>query len=91
MDIFRQIFGGLLQKIHGEKMPIMQYFLKKLLINPIRATCPINGIVLDPFSGTGSTVYTALKLNRRGLGIDLCEQYNDIARQRMKEICGNLF
>lgn len=66
-------------------------FPEELLMNPIRATCPVNGIVLDPFSGTGSTVYTALKLNRRGLGIDLCEQYNNIARQRMKEICGNLF
>jgi DNA modification methylase len=66
-------------------------FPEELLINPIRATCPINGIVLDPFSGTGSTVYTALKLNRRGFGIDLCEQYNNIARQRMGEICGNLF
>jgi site-specific DNA-methyltransferase (adenine-specific) len=65
-------------------------FPEELLINPIRATTPINGIVLDPFSGTGSTVYTAVKLNRRGIGIDLSEQYNKTAKKRMKELCKNL-
>jgi DNA modification methylase len=58
-------------------------FPEELLVNPIKATCPVNGIVLDPFSGTGSTVYTAVKLHRRGLGIDLSEQYNELARKRM--------
>jgi DNA modification methylase len=66
-------------------------FPEELLINPIRATCPIDKIVLDPFSGTGSTVYTAVKLNRRGIGIDLSARYNDIAQKRMKEICIDLF
>jgi DNA modification methylase len=66
-------------------------FPEELLLNPIRATCPVDGIVLDPFSGTGSTVYTAVKLNRRGIGIDLSVYYNDIARKRMKEVCESLF
>jgi DNA modification methylase len=66
-------------------------FPEELLVNPIKATCPANGIVLDPFSGTGSAVCAALKLNRRGLGIDLSEHYNDIARKRMREICPSLF
>lgn len=58
-------------------------FPEELLLNPIKATCPENGIVLDPFSGTGSTVATALKLNRRGIGIDLSEQYNEVAKRRI--------
>ena len=60
-------------------------FPEELLVNPIKATCPVHGIVLDPFSGTGSTIYTALTLHRRGLGIDLSEQYNEIARKRLLE------
>ncbi|MBU3661553.1 MAG: site-specific DNA-methyltransferase [Flavobacteriales bacterium] len=60
-------------------------FPEELLINPIKATCPENGIVLDPFSGTGSSVATALKLNRRGIGIDLSEKYNEIAKNRIYE------
>lgn len=60
-------------------------FPEELLLNPIKATCPEKGIVLDPFSGTGSTVATALKLNRRGIGIDLSQQYNDVAKRRIEE------
>lgn len=32
-------------------------------------------IVLDPFSGVGSTVYCSVKLGRRGLGIELKKSY----------------
>jgi site-specific DNA-methyltransferase (adenine-specific) len=66
-------------------------FPEELLLNPIKATCPDNGIVLDPFSGTGSTVCSAIRLNRRGIGIDLSEQYNETAKKRMKDICKDLF
>lgn len=61
-------------------------FPEELLLNPIKATCPENGVVLDPFSGTGSTVTTALKLNRKGIGIDLSNKYNEIAENRINEI-----
>jgi DNA modification methylase len=60
-------------------------FPEELLINPIKATCPANGLVLDPFSGTGSSVCAAVRLNRRGIGIDLSEAYNGIARKRIEE------
>lgn len=66
-------------------------FPEELLLSPIKATCPENGIVLDPFSGTGSTVCAAVRLNRSGIGIDLSEEYNDIARKRIKDICKDLF
>ena len=58
-------------------------FPEELLLNPIKATSRKNGIVLDPFSGTGSTVVTALKLGRKGVGIDLSSKYNDIAKKRI--------
>jgi DNA modification methylase len=58
-------------------------FPEELLLNPIKATSRKNGIVLDPFSGTGSTVVTALKLGRKGVEIDLSSKYNDIAKKRI--------
>ena len=58
-------------------------FPEELLQNPILATCPHNGIVLDTFSGTGSTVAAALKLGRKGIGIDLSNKYIDIAKRRV--------
>lgn len=58
-------------------------FPEELLRIPILSTCPEDGLVLDPFSGTGSTVDAAVKLGRRGIGIDLSRQYTEIAEKRL--------
>lgn len=59
---------------------------EELLRIPISATTPKNGIVLDPFSGTGTTVAAALKLGRRGVGIELSPEYLRISQQRINSI-----
>lgn len=62
-------------------------FPEELLKTPILSTCPVNGIVLDPFSGTGSTVKAAVRLGRRGIGIDLSGQYTELAIKRLADSC----
>ncbi|MBU0778127.1 site-specific DNA-methyltransferase, partial [Patescibacteria group bacterium] len=42
------------------------------------------GIVLDPFSGSGTTALTALKLDRRFVGIDSNPEYVKMAYGRVK-------
>jgi len=42
-----------------------------------------NDIVLDPFNGAGTTTLVAWKLNRRFIGIDVSQQYCDMALQRL--------
>lgn len=42
-------------------------------------------IVLDPFLGSGTTVLAALETNRRYIGIELMEQYAELARNRVQE------
>ncbi len=49
---------------------------------PIIATCPIDGIVLDPFCGTGTTALVAFELGRKSIGIDTSEDYIIQARRR---------
>lgn len=49
---------------------------------PIVATCPENGVVLDPFSGTGTTMFVAHRLGRKSIGIDISEEYIEASRQR---------
>lgn len=61
-------------------------FPEELLKTPILSTCPVDGIVLDPFSGTGSTVSAAVKLGRKGIGIDLSEKYTEVAKTRLEDI-----
>ncbi|MBP5457235.1 MAG: site-specific DNA-methyltransferase [Paludibacteraceae bacterium] len=58
---------------------------EELLTVPIKATCRQGGIVMDPFSGTGTTVAAAVNLGRRGVGIDLSYEYNVCANWRLSE------
>ena len=48
----------------------------------IKAASRPNDTVLDPFCGTGRTLYAAQKLGRNAIGYDLSEKYCDMARQR---------
>lgn len=49
---------------------------------PIIATCPPDGVVLDPFCGTGTTNLVARKLGRRSIGIDVSPEYIASAERR---------
>jgi len=51
----------------------------------IECFCPPNGIVLDPFSGCGSTLVMARKLNRNFIGFDIATEYCNLAILRLKE------
>lgn len=50
---------------------------------PILATCPENGVVLDPFCGTGTANKVALSLERKSIGIDISQEYIDLANKRI--------
>jgi site-specific DNA-methyltransferase (adenine-specific) len=43
-----------------------------------------NDVILDPFNGSGTTCVAAEVLDRRWIGIELSENYTNIARQRIQ-------
>jgi DNA modification methylase len=51
----------------------------------IAAGCKPGGIVLDPFSGAGTTALAAQQLGRQAIGIDINAKYHDIALKRMAD------
>jgi DNA modification methylase len=61
-------------------------FPEQIIETPIKAGCPGNGIVLDPFIGSGTTAVVAKKLNRKFIGIDLNPEYVRLARNRLKNL-----
>ena len=61
-------------------------FPEKLVETCILAGCPEDGVVLDPFVGSGTTPLVAKKLGRAYIGIDCVEEYCRMARRRLQEI-----
>lgn len=58
-------------------------FPPKLVEPCILAGCPEGGTVLDPFAGAGTTGLVALRLGRAFLGIELKQEYIDMANCRI--------
>lgn len=52
---------------------------------PVLLTCPVGGIVLDPFSGTGTTAVVARSLGRKSVGIDISGEYIEEAEKRVRD------
>jgi site-specific DNA-methyltransferase (adenine-specific) len=61
-------------------------FPESLVQTCILAGCPADGLVLDPFLGSGTTAIVAQKLGRRWLGIDCVEEYVEMAQRRLSSI-----
>lgn len=67
----------------------------KLIEYLVKLVTPKNGIVLDPFIGSGTTAVACIKLDRNFIGIELEKDYVEIANKRieyyMKKKQGELF
>lgn len=58
---------------------------KELIEIPIKSCCQENGIVLDMFFGSGTTGVVCLENKRNYIGIELNNEYINIAEKRIKE------
>lgn len=58
---------------------------ERLCETPIKAGCPKDGIVLDPFIGSGTTALVAKRLGRNFIGFELNPSYIEIAKKRLRE------
>jgi len=50
----------------------------------IKAGCPEDGVVMDIFMGSGTTAVVAEKLGRKWIGIEINEEYCEIAKKRIE-------
>jgi DNA modification methylase len=58
-------------------------FPQKLITDCIKAGCPEEGIVLDPFMGSATTAVVALKLNRNYVGFELNRDYIELSKRKI--------
>jgi site-specific DNA-methyltransferase (adenine-specific) len=64
-------------------------FPNQLPYDFISCFAPKNGIVLDPFVGSGTTTVAAKNLGYKYIGIDIAPEYCAIAEKRMEEECAS--
>lgn len=57
---------------------------EKLIAKLILASCPADGVVFDPFLGSGTSSVVAKKLGRNYVGIEMNEEYVAWANKRLE-------
>ena len=80
--VFRNLWAGLLRSsekgafYHPTQKPValMEWCLQF-----------VDGVVIDPYMGAGSTLRAAKNLNRQAIGIEIEERYCEIAAQRLEQ------
>ncbi len=77
-DVIDWTYSG--NKLHPTQKPV------SALLPLIDTFCAPQGLVLDPFSGSGSTLLAAKMLGRSYLGIELDPNYHTIAIERLQAI-----
>jgi DNA modification methylase len=60
-------------------------FPPDLILPAVLAGCPGGGVILDPFSGAGTTALVAKTNGRRAVGVELNREYCDIAARRLSQ------
>jgi len=59
-------------------------FPPKLITPIIKAACPVDGVVLDPFAGSGTALRVARKLGRSFIGIEINPEYAAMCEARVR-------
>ncbi len=77
-DVIDFVYSG--NKLHPTEKPV------SALLPLVETFSAPGGLVLDPFSGSGSTLHAARATGRNYLGIELDPQYHAVATTRLKAI-----
>lgn len=71
-------FGAAKSKLHIAEKP-------EPVLSWLVPFAPKGGLVLDPFAGSGTTLRVAKDLGRRAIGVEIREDYCEIAAKRLEQ------
>lgn len=75
-----------LHRIHSEREEHPTQKPLEIIERMVKASCPVNGVVLDPFAGSGTTVAACMLNNRRYVAFELNTDYYRIILDRIDRI-----
>jgi site-specific DNA-methyltransferase (adenine-specific) len=78
-----------LHRIHSEREDHPTQKPLEIIERMIKASCPEDGIVLDPFAGSGTTIAGCLLNNRHYVAFEVNPDYYEIILSRIKRIKNN--
>src|SRR5262249_39023526 len=71
---------------HIEKTDHPCQFPVALVQRLVKALCPVGGLVIDPYLGSGSSAIAAITERRRFMGCDIEPRYVKIAQRRIRDL-----
>jgi site-specific DNA-methyltransferase (adenine-specific) len=72
-----------LHREHAERVDHPTQKPLEIIERMLKASCPPDGVVLDPFMGSGTTALAARRLGRRFTGFELNPAYCEVIGQRL--------
>jgi len=88
---FMELVFGQWKYFNDTKSLTKATFSMDIPVKAIKILSFKNDVVLDCFSGSGTTALAAKKLGRNYIGFELSEKYAEISRQRINEFDYSLF
>lgn len=80
----RDIIECAVETIKGSSHPAI--FPEYIIIELIKLLCPEDGLVLDPFMGSGTTAIACIKTRRKYIGFEINPKYINEAQKRINNL-----
>ena len=74
-----------LHAIHAEREDHPTQKPLEIIERMVKASCPVHGVVLDPFMGSGTTAMAAHRLKRHFIGFEINPDYCEVIRKRLAD------
>jgi site-specific DNA-methyltransferase (adenine-specific) len=78
---FSRVCGTFKERVGRHPCQMPESLLERIIL----VSSNKGGVVLDPFSGTGTTVAVAQKLGRKYIGIDISPKYCELTKERLQQ------
>ncbi len=79
-----------LHRIHKEREEHPTQKPLELIARMIKASCPENGVILDPFAGSGTTLDASLANARKCIAFEINSDYCNVIRKRLQRYQDNI-